>query len=199
MSVHAYVPESSLNLDRNTHNRVLELADEDPVRFIRMDEPDTALAVIRGIDSIERLAGWRLANQSFFDPPKSQITEALDAREREILGEPVDSSTSSEKIETGPTSSALPEAPVSDPSPNHPDSRLETDEVLVIERGDRTEYVTPASAGADAPYVSRTIDENGDVWNENDDLRNDDLLRRLNGEHERTTIDDAPAALGGGR
>ncbi|MFC7216537.1 hypothetical protein ACFQO4_20975 [Saliphagus sp. GCM10025334] len=201
MSVHAYVPESEYNLEADTHDRVLELAGEDPVRFIDMDEPDTALALIRGINSLERLAGWRLANQSFFEPPKRPITDALDAREAELTGESTEPTADEaddqpDESDPEPSSEALPD---SDTSPVHPDSRLEADEVLVIERGDRMEYVTPASADADAPYVSRTLDENGEVWNENDDLRNDDLLRRLNGEHERTTTDEVPAALGGGR
>ncbi|WP_312908502.1 hypothetical protein [Natronosalvus caseinilyticus] len=194
MSVSAYNPAVR---ELPTSEPVAEQYGEDPARFLCLDDLHLAFARIRGINDLELLEAWRAVETSK-GGDRRRVHRALDAREREILGEPVDSSTSSEKTETGPAFPDVPEAPTPDPSPNHPDSRLETDEVLVIPRGDRTEYVTPASAGADAPYVSRTLDENGDVWNENDDLRNDDLLRRLNGEHERTTTDEVSAALGGG-
>ncbi|MFC6720875.1 hypothetical protein ACFQGT_00320 [Natrialbaceae archaeon GCM10025810] len=133
---------------------ILERAGENPLRFLDMSEPDTALGVIRGIDDLERLDAWREAETEFFENPRSVILDALDEREADLTGTPTTTDRSEPNAESTGESEAPPDStPLSDeletqePEPEraHPDADLEPGEVLVVDRGAKTEYVFPTT------------------------------------------------------
>lgn len=212
---------------------VLELPDgENPVQYLDMDTPETALGIIAWIDDPKRIAGWRLANQEFCNPPLEIVTDALNKQQRAleadttlpVYHEPVHARASErgdderepghdyeptraggpgqqasedtipDRTRTDETDVQKPEQPVAEPAtPSvHPRSRLNHGEVLVVDRGERTEFITPTDPGADEPYHSRTIDDDtGDVWNETD-LSHSEVERRRSLKHERTELDKLP-------
>lgn len=226
MNTARYVPEGDdYDLDTETHERVLSLTADgvDPMRFLTMSESDTAEGLIRGIDSVERLAGWRLANQSFLDPPSSDITEAIDAREAELTDGPTPDATVEpvaatdggttdtpttednplEVAEPEPKSEARPTGSAS-PTDNaetkevHPAVKgLEAGDVLRVDRSGRTAYVWPSSAEVDQPYQSLELTADGDRRGEPIGLSSDEFARRL-GENAETvpseSVDVRPPA-----
>jgi len=201
MSARPKATPETYDLDRETLERCIDLADGvNPFRFLKIDDPSTAIGIIRGIDSVRELKGWRLANQSFFDPPRRRVTEALDAREASLTGEDdlhrqeqaTDTCNDSSDTDQG----SGPNVPIPAPEPTfspHPEANLEPNEAVCIHRGDRSEYVITASVDADEPYISQTL-EDGDqyTWCA---LSNDELLRRLTGDHERIALEDAPTIV----
>ncbi|WP_276257164.1 hypothetical protein [Halomontanus rarus] len=233
MSPTGRVQSKEHDLNQHTLERVLELTDgENPVQYLDMDAPDTALGIISWIDDPKRIAGWRLANQEFCNPPLEIITDALDKQQRAleanttlpVYHEPVHARASErgddereselpdeptrgggpgqqasegtilDRTRTDEDDSQKPEQPVAEPAtPSvHPRSRLNHGEVLVVDRGDRTEYITPTGPDADEPYHSRTVDdETEEVWNETG-LSNSEVERRRSLEYERTEVDKLP-------
>ncbi|UTF55807.1 RidA family protein [Natronosalvus rutilus] len=75
------------------------------------------------------------------------------------MREPIHSLSQQERLKRVHRSQTYQRHPPRTSSLIHPDSRLKTDEVLVIDRGTRTAYITPVSANADVPYVSETVDD----------------------------------------
>ena len=195
MSAKRYVASSDRNLNPEILDRVLELTGgEDPVRYITMSEPDTALGLIRGIKSMERLAGWRLANQSFFDPPRSRITRALNTRERELTGANDPEPEPEPQIDE-PESKPEPkpeQEPEPEPRETHADSRLDAGKTLVVDWETRTEYVFPARPSADDPYVACVLDDGADDPRHSMTLSNNELVRRLDREPETVDVTDVP-------
>lgn len=223
MNTARYVPEGDdYNLDEDTHERVLDLTADgvDPMRFLTMSESDTAEGIIGGIDSLERLAGWRLANQSFLNPPSSDITEAIDEREAELTGEPTPdvspepvAATDGGTTATDPTSVGTTETTadhqetdadaaatdaesearttVASAPELHPDVRgLEAGDVLRVDRGERTAYVWPSSADADAPYQSLEVNDNGERRFDPIGMTTDQFARWLGDDAETVPADD---------
>ncbi|WP_337653197.1 hypothetical protein [Halomontanus rarus] len=229
MSPAGRVQTKEHDLNQDTLERVLELTDgENPVQYLDMDTPDTALGIIAWIDDPKRLAGWRLANQEFCNPPLAIITDALDKQQRAlesneslpVYHEPVharacdpnrderepgrgdgpmrvggsgprrDGTTQPNRTRTDENAPQKPNQTVAEPeTPKvHPRSRLQHGEVLVVDRGDRTEYITPNDADADEPYHSRLFDAEGDCKTQCD-LSNADVERRFGPNCERTGAD----------
>lgn len=143
---------------------ILERAGENPLRFLAMNELDTALGLIRGIRDQDRLDAWREAEMEHVDPPRDRVLNALRKRERVLNGKPAE---------------ADPEPTPADPEPNEPAPEpaqahdevsdiLDVGSVLVSEYGEKVEYIWPATERAESPYVSRTFEDGDRLWMELD-------------------------------
>jgi len=159
--------------------------------------------MIRGIRDADRLEGYRLAETRYFDPPRSVILSALDARERELTDAPIATDTTpgpvaatdgGENIQTESATREeidewddnhdephpvfdVPHKPVRVPvkgdsdEPDaaddggdtlHPDTKgLEAGQVLTVDLPSAEEYVFPATADADAPFLLVGTDDAG--------------------------------------
>lgn len=203
---------------------------EDPARFLESNQnlAEARIAGIRNPELLKAYLAVEKAITG--GSPREDITDALDERAAEIgvdlgideLTEDTDAATpdaSADRVPATDGGTTLeyseaetvdePTQPDPEPEPEpettstpvHPDVKgLDAGEVLVIERGDAREYVFPATADQDAPYLSCTPDA------ETDDPRPltfDKVVARLEGATEPesiTEIDvDAPvsAATGG--
>lgn len=138
---------------------------ENPLRFLAMSEPDTAVGLIDGIDDLERLRAWERAEREHVDPPRGVILDAIAEREAELTGEQPARLDDEEQSETDPKPASDP-GPDPEPTPDPARSNvhanvsdvLEPGQVLAIDRGEKIEYVWPTRADADEPYVSLAID-----------------------------------------
>ncbi|GAA1280310.1 MULTISPECIES: hypothetical protein [Actinomycetes] len=76
---------STASVDLPEDDTILELTGgENPLRFLNMSEPDTALGLIAGMSDHNRIEGWRRAEQQYFDEPRSVILDALAEQERSL-------------------------------------------------------------------------------------------------------------------
>lgn len=208
---------------------ILAAAPENPVRFLA-DTEFAWQAMIDGIDSLERLEAYRQAEKRHIErknpSEKVDVHEYIDARERELTGSvsqpttpeidapTADAETTSQVAatdggqeltydETDDTSEPTREPEGADV---HPDVRgLGAGEVLVLERGDAREFIFPATAGADDPYLARTFDKQGNERTpEPITLSLGEVASRIDGSHDPVPIEeidaDAPrgAATNGG-
>lgn len=150
---------------------ILELTDgENPLKFL--NNRPLAKAMIRGMSDLERLRGWRLAEQRHMtrDQDPLEIHKKLDAREAALRGEPVEPTTTptptpatatdggTDAATTDSETQSESEAPTeSHPSPEpqqaHPESNLEPSEALEVDGPDGHEVIFPAPESADEPYV----------------------------------------------
>ena len=196
---------------------ILELTGgENPIKFLATSDLSLAKALIAGIDDLDRLEGWRLAEQRHIERSgnKTEIHEHLDSRERELTGsvanptpeptsEPVTATDGGTEIEYD-ESEDVDETDEPEPEQIHPDARaLEAGEVLVVDRGEKIEYVFPTMSKVDSPYISRAYEsDTGKLWMELE-INEDDYRSRQSKDPDHESIDeidvDAPrkAATGG--
>lgn len=214
MTINAYTGEDSAQT--NEYPELEEQYGEDPARFLETNEL-LATARIRGIRDPALLNAYReVAEEITTGQYRTTILEALADRERELTGDapdpnpsptpetPTDAATATDGgTDTEPDSEPEP-APEPDTREIHTETTgvLEAGEVLVVDRDGPTEYIWPATAEADEPYVLRTFDAEGDERVEPMGLDEKGIRRRIDLETERTTTDeiekDAPATAATG-
>lgn len=142
---------------------------EDPGRFLQSSK-DLAYARIRGIRDPELLTAYAaVAKQILSGSDQTNVLEAIDDRERELAGESTDAEPTPEPTPVpatdGGTTVKSPAEPEGSDEPDelHPDADgLEVGQVLVVTRGDQTEYVWPQTDAADEPFILRLFDAEGD-------------------------------------
>lgn len=160
--------------------------DEDPARFL---ESNTLMATARiaGIRDPELLAAYEtVAKEITTGSYRTTILEAIAKRKVDLgigdeltdtTSDPVaatdggtvkdDSAIPADNADTTADSDAATSRSTESASvPNHelhPDTKgLEAGQVVVVEYDDRTEYIFPATVDADAPYLCRSFDAEGD-------------------------------------
>lgn len=188
---------------------ILELTGgENPLTFLTMNG-ETIFGLIARMDDPDRIEGWRRAETDYVDSDRDDVLEALE-RQRLCLergdeppiyhpfhdkydaaSDPLEEDDESEdgagdEAAEGPTRTSSHEP--------HPDANLEAGEVLVVDRSETTEYVWPARADADDPYLLREFD-NG-TQRQQLTLSASDAYDRLNFDPDKRQIDsvavDAP-------
>lgn len=225
MTVNAYTGETSSQT--NEYPELEEKFDEDPARFLESNEL-LATARIAGIRDADLLTAYReVAEEITTGQYRTEILEAIAERERELTdaepgptpdtdpepvaatdgGESIDSDKGGDSLEPPAESGTLSEAPTGSAAATpaiHPDAfGLEAGEVAVVDRGDATEYIWPATADADDPYLLRTFDGDDERTAEPIPLSKDEMKTRLGVEtetHDAAAIDKRPpagAATGG--
>ena len=197
---------------------ILEAAPENPVRFLA-DSELAWKAMVDGIEDLERLEAYRQAEKRHIErenpSDKVDVHKYIDKRERELTGsvsdptpeatpDPVAATDGGEVVDYDDIEDAdEPVEPEPEPEQTQPDARgLEAGEVLVVDRGAKTEFVYPTNAKSDSPYISRAHDEDGKLWMELE-IDEEDYRSRLAQDPDHESIDeidvDAPrkAATGG--
>ncbi|ELZ05790.1 hypothetical protein [Natrialba aegyptia] len=174
--------------DRHEFPELKDTHGEDPARFLQANR-SLALARIAGIRDVDLLTAYRTVEQQITDgdgPGRSEVCDALDAREAELTGDkpnaPIDTETS-----TPATATDGGQPLVDEPAEIHPDVRwLESGQVLVVDRSNSTEFIWPATTENDEPYLLRTFD---DQDSERTDapigLSTDEIQQRLGYDSER--------------
>ena len=187
---------------------------EDPARFLEANK-DLALARIHGIRDVELLQAFRAVEKQITDGGRSDVLEAIAERERELTGEdpipevtadqtPVPATDGGTELEYDETED-VDETDEPEPEQIHPDARgLETGEVLVVDRGEKIEYVFPTNAKSDSPYISRAYEvDTHKLWMELK-IDEDDYRSRMAKDPDHESIDEIDvevprkAATGGG-
>ncbi|WP_455448131.1 hypothetical protein [Natrinema thermotolerans] len=168
---------------------ILEAAPENPVRFLHPDKADFVWqGMIDAIEDLERLEAYRQAEKRHIDrnysKDKVKVHKYIDARERELSDGPTTEAlpipraivpladfeppTESEPSPTTPADATSAPVAATDGGQTvadetddlHPDATgLEIGEVLEFDRDETTEYVFPATAEADRPFLMRVFDE----------------------------------------
>ncbi|OLZ39126.1 hypothetical protein A6E15_19375 [Natrinema saccharevitans] len=164
---------------------ILEAAPENPVRFLTSSEL-VWKGMIDGITDLERLEAYRQAEKRHIHDryDKTAVHKYIDARERELSDGPTtealpipraivplaDFEPPTESEPSPMTPADATSAPVAatdggqtvadETDDLHPDATgLEIGEVLEFDRDETTEYVFPATAEADRPFLMRVFDE----------------------------------------
>lgn len=182
---------------------------ENPVAFLTMNAK-TIFALIGGMRDRDRIEGWRRAEQRHIDSDRTSVLEALDKQARALdRGEeppiyhpPIHDGQANpaDGSQDAAADADSREADVTiDP---HPDADLDAGEVLEVDRGSKTEYIWPARAGADEPYVLREYAGSDDLRQELS-IGQEQVVQRLDYGPERrdaTALHLTPpeaAAVGG--
>jgi len=184
---------------------------ENPMTFLDMNEA-TVMGLIAGMSDPDRIEGWRQAEENYVDSDRDTVLEALDRQAAALeagqtppiyhpIHERYDeaddplvdedaSSTDGDKAAREDTSETAPKT-VDEP---HPEANLEAGEVLIVDRPETKEYVWPARADAEDPYILREFDS-GEQRQEMT-LSASDAFDRLNFDPDKRRIDsvsvDAP-------
>lgn len=168
---------------------------EDPSRFLQANR-DLALARIAGIRDLDVLDAYRTVEQQITDgdgPGRRPVLDALDARERELTGAPTpDAEPTPVPATDGGVTVDQDQHETTDET--HPDALgLEAGQVVVVDRGETTEYVWPATPASDEPYLLRTFDAEGTERTDGAiGLTSREMQQRLDYDTGRRGADDVP-------
>ncbi|NUC74972.1 hypothetical protein HTZ84_22160 [Haloterrigena sp. SYSU A558-1] len=192
---------------------------EDPARWLESSEL-MATARIRGIRDPELLEAYHaVAKQITAGKFRESILEAIAERKADLglvagdeladaptpdaTADPVPATDGGTELSHSEEETDTAEPEVSDVA-IHPDAAgLEAGEVLVLERGERTEYIFPATADAAEPYLARIFADGDERTPEPVALSFDEVLSRFEGSPDSVPLAeidvDAPrgAATGG--
>ncbi|WP_247005115.1 hypothetical protein [Halosolutus gelatinilyticus] len=182
--------------DRPSYPDLREKFGEDPAYALGMDELYLAYARISTIDDLELLKEWQRVESENWGRP--DVMMRLNARERELKGEPIEP-TEPTTPDPAPAATDGGTAIVDEPAEPevddvHPGAKgLDVGEVLVLDRDDATEYIFPALEDADAPYLCRSITDDGDERTVGPiELTFDEVLKRVDGGLDPMSIEDVP-------
>ena len=193
-------PYAAAETDRPTYPEVKAEHGEDPARFLAVDENDPnddhplalAHARIKAIDSLEYLKEWQRIEADNWG--RKSVMKHLYARERELTDDEL-AETPTPEASADPVPATDGGTPVeydeTEPEQIHPDARrLEAGEALVVDRGEKIEYVFPTNAKSDSPYISRAYEADTDnLWMELE-IDEEDYRSRLAKDPDHESIDE---------
>ena len=191
--------------------------DEDPARFLESNEL-MATARIAGIRDPDLLDAYEtVAEDITAGSYRTTILEAIADRKtslgltdelagptnHEATADPIPATDGGTELEYDEAEDVdQPDEP--EPEQIHPDARgLEAGEVLVVDRGEKVEYVFPTTSKVDFPYISRAYEADTDKLWMGLEIDEEDYRSRLSKDPDHRSFDeidvDVPrtAATGG--